>query len=130
MAYNNLGNAFLLEGQTAMAIQQWKLALQSMPDLPSAQKNLAWVLATSPDASLRDGPAAIALAKRATQLSGGKDPLALRALAAAFAENGQYADAVAAAQEALQMSRSDPGLAATVQEQLKYYQNRQPFRTK
>jgi hypothetical protein len=49
-------------------------------------------------------------------------------LAAAFAENGQYTDAVAAAQQALQISRGDPGLAATIQEQLKYYQNHQPFR--
>ena len=128
MPHNNLGNAFLLEGQTAKAIQQWKLALQYMPDLASAQVNLAWVLATCPDASLRDGKTAIALADRAWQLSQGRNPVALRSLAAAFAENGQYADAFAAAQQDLQMSRGNPGLAAQIQEQLKYYQNHQPFR--
>jgi|HubBroStandDraft_5_1064220.scaffolds.fasta_scaffold883927_1 tetratricopeptide (TPR) repeat protein len=89
---------------------------------------LAWVLAACPDPSLRDGPAAIALAERATQLSNGRYPSALQSLASAFAENGQYADAVAAAQQALQMSRGNPGMAATIQEQLKYYQNHQPFR--
>jgi tetratricopeptide (TPR) repeat protein len=130
MPHNNLANAFLLEGQTAKAIQEWKLALQYMPDLMSAQVNLAWVLATSPDPSLRDGPTAVALAERATQLSNGRYPRALQSLAAAFAENGQYADAVAAAQQALQMSRGNPGLAGTIQEQLKCYQNHQPYRYK
>ncbi|HXC36831.1 MAG TPA: tetratricopeptide repeat protein [Candidatus Acidoferrales bacterium] len=128
MPHGNLGNAFMLEGQTAKAIQQWKLALQYMPDLTSAQMNLAWVLATSPDASLRDGQTAVALAERATQLTQGRDPAALRSLAAAFAENGQYPDAVATAQQALQMSRGNPGLATTIQEQLKLYQNHQPYR--
>lgn len=130
MPHNNLGNAFLLAGEPAKAIQQWKLALQSMPDLPSAQVNLAWVLATCPDPSLRDGPTAVALAERAAQISGGRDPVALRSLAAAFAENGQYMDAIAAAQQALQIARGNPRLAATIQEQLTYYQGHQPYRDK
>ena len=128
MPHNNLGNAFLLEGQTARAVEQWKMALQYQHDLPSAQVNLAWVLATCPDPSLRDGPGAIALAQRAAQLSGGRDPVALRSLAAAFAENGQYGDAIAAAQQALQIARGNPGLTANIQTQLKVYQNNQPFR--
>lgn len=128
MPHNNLGNAFLLAGQPAKAVEQWKLALKYKPDLVSAQIPLAWVLATSPDPSMRDGQSAITLAERANELCQGRNPVALRALAAAFAENGQYADAVAAAQQALQLSRGNPGLASTIQEQLKYYQNHQPFR--
>ncbi|HEV2454194.1 MAG TPA: tetratricopeptide repeat protein, partial [Verrucomicrobiae bacterium] len=128
MPHNNLGNAFLMAGQTARAIQQWEIALHYMPDLSSAQVNLAWVLATCPDASLRNGQMAIALAERAWQLSQGRNPMALRSLAAAFAENGQYADAAAAAQQALQMSRNNPNVAATLQEQLKIYESRQPYR--
>jgi tetratricopeptide (TPR) repeat protein len=128
MPHNNLGNAFLMAGQTARAIQQWEIALHYMPDLSSAQVNLAWVLATCPDASLRNGQTAIALAERAWQLSQGRNPMALRSLAAAFAENGQYADAVAVAHQALQMSRNNPNLAATLQEQLKIYESHQPFR--
>jgi tetratricopeptide (TPR) repeat protein len=128
MPHNNLGNAFLMGGQTAKAIEQWKLALQYMPNLATAQVNLAWVLATCPDPTLRDGPTAVTLAERAYELSGGRNPMALRSLAAAFAENGQYADAVAAAEKALQIGRGNPALAATIQEQLKFYQNHQPFR--
>jgi protein O-mannosyl-transferase len=128
MPHNNLGNAFLIGGQTAKAVEQWKLALQYMPNLTTAQVNLAWVLATCPDPSLRDGPGAIALAERAYQLSGGRNPVALRSLAAGFAENGQYADAIAAAQQALQLSRGNPSLTGMIREQLKYYQAHQPFR--
>ena len=94
----------------------------------SAQANLAWVLATCPDPSLRNGPEALALAERAMQLTGGGNPMVLRVLAAAFAENGQYPDAIAAAQQAWQLSRANPSLAATLQEHLKYYQRHQPFR--
>lgn len=128
MPHNNLANAYLLEGQTVKAVEQWKLALKYMPDLTSAQVNLAWILATSPDPSLRDGPSAVALAERATQVSQGRNPVALRSLAAAFAENGQYPDAVAAAQQAIQLGSGNPGLAANIQSQLKFYQNHQPFR--
>lgn len=117
-------------GQTAKAVEQWKLALQFMPDMTFAQVNLAWALATCPDASLRDGQTALALAERAYQLSNGRNPAVLRSLAAAFAEIGQYTNAVAAAQQALQMSRGNPGLAAAIQDQLKHYQNHQPYRDK
>jgi len=129
-AHNNLGNAFSLKGQMAEAVQHWRSALAWQPDLESAQGNLAWVLATSPQASLRNGAEAVQLAERADELTGGRDPLALRALAAACAENGDFPDAVAAAQHAVQdaMLQGNKQLAADIQGQLKFYQNNQPFR--
>jgi protein O-mannosyl-transferase len=129
-ADNNLGNAFLLKGQVAEAVQYWRIALAAQPNLVSAQVNLAWVLATCPDASLRDGTGAVALAERAYQLSGGENPNVLRTLAAAFAENGQMSYAVAAAQQALQLAnlRGNRSLAASIQEQMQFYKNNQPFR--
>ena len=127
-AYNSLGNAFQRQGQTAKAIQQWKLALQYMPESTSAQVNLAWVMATCPDSSLRDGSAAVALAEHANEYCKGQNPAVLRSLAAALAETGRYADAIAAARQALQLFQSDPSQAAAMEEQLKHYQNRQPYR--
>lgn len=129
-AHSNLGNALLLKGQIAEAIQHWKSALATQPDMVSAQVNLAWVLATCPQASLRDGPSAVALAERANQLSGGENPIVLRTLAAAYAENGQLPNAIAAAQQALNEAnlRGNRQAAAAIQEQLKFYQNNQPFR--
>jgi hypothetical protein len=63
-------------------------------------------LATSADANLRDGAKAIAYAKRATSVPGGDNPLVYRTLAAAYAENGQFGDAVSAAEHARQLAQS------------------------
>ena len=48
--------------------------------------DLAWVLATSPEASLRNGKEAVRLARQAVKLGGGKQPAFLDTLAAAYAE--------------------------------------------
>ena len=55
------------------------------------------MLATNPNASVRNGIEAMALAERALQLSGGSEPAVLDALAAAYAEAGRFAEAAAAA---------------------------------
>ena len=45
---------------------------------------------TTSDASLRNGAKAVALAKQGNQLSGGGNPMILRTLAAAYAEEGNH----------------------------------------
>ncbi len=130
MAHNNLANAFSYEGQYSQAIQHWQQALTLHPNLVSAQVNLAWVLATCPLPALRNGADALALAQEADQMTGGANPMILRALAAAYAENGQFPAAVAAAQQAVQLANQqrNAGLAANIQTQLKFYQSGKPFR--
>ena len=64
--------------------------------LPGA---MAWLLATSPEASLRDGARAVELAQRAVRLTGGREPDALDTLAAAYAEAGRFAEAVETAEQ-------------------------------
>lgn len=129
-AHNNLANIFEMEGRAGEAIAQWRAALKSNPNLTSAQVNLAWVLATCPQDSLRDGAAAVELAESANQLSAGNNPRVLATLAAAYAENGQFSYAVATAKQALQIAslRNNAQLANTLQQQLKFYQRNQPFR--
>ena len=128
MAHNNLGNALMSKGQIRDAIQHWEAALAGNPDLVGAQVNLAWVWATAPDPSLRNGQGALSLAERAATLTRLQDPLVIRSFAAAYAENGDYSDAVAAAQDAIQKSRANPRLVAALQDELKYYQAQQPYR--
>jgi hypothetical protein len=71
------------------------------PDSPVAQTNLAWILATAPDSTLRNGARALDLSLRADAISGGHDPFFLHTLAAACAENGDFPQAIATAQRAL-----------------------------
>jgi serine/threonine-protein kinase len=68
----------------------------------AAQSNLAWLLATSPDPSLRNGQESVLLAEQASRLSGRNRPLILRILAAAYAEAGRFDEARDTAHQALQ----------------------------
>ena len=105
-ARNYLGAALAGIGRTREAIEQWQQTLAFDPDDGNAANNLGWILATSPDATLRDGAKAVAYAKRATNVQGGDNPLVYRTLAAAYAENGQFADAISAAEHAKQLAQA------------------------
>jgi len=105
-ARNNLGAALAEIGRTPEAIEQWQQTLAFDPDNGNAANNLAWVFATSPDATLRDGAIAVGYAKRATKVPGGDNPLVYRTLAAAYAENRQFADAISAAEHARQLAQA------------------------
>ena len=105
-ARNYLGTALAGIGRTREAIEQWQQTLAFDPDNGNAANNLGWILATSPDSTLRDGAKAVAYAKRAISVPGGNNPLVYRTLAAAYAENGQFADAISAAEHAKELVRA------------------------
>jgi Flp pilus assembly protein TadD len=105
-ASNYLGIMFIHKGETENAIAQWRQTLAFDPDNGDAAKNLAWVLATSTDAHLRDGRKAVELAQRAALLPGGNTAIVLRTLAAALAENNQFEEAVATAERAQRLAEA------------------------
>jgi cytochrome c-type biogenesis protein CcmH/NrfG len=86
---------------------EYRKALQISPENVAALSNLAWLLATSADASLRNGSEAVALAERAESASSRSDNHAtvLRIVAAAFAETGRFAEAKETAQKALESAK-------------------------
>jgi tetratricopeptide (TPR) repeat protein len=124
MTHNNLAIALLRTGQVRDAIAQYQSSLKLQPNDVLALSDLAWVLATWPEASVRNGAQALELAQRANQLTGGQDPMILRVLAAAYAEDGQFAEAVANARQAIQLadSQSNGALADMLRSHLKRYQ--------
>jgi tetratricopeptide (TPR) repeat protein len=128
-AHYNLGNAFLQQGHVDEAITHFQKALTIKPDYVEAQNNMAWVLATCPQVSLRNGIKAVGLAERAKQLTGGKNPVVLCTLAAAYAETGRFPEAIKTVQSALQLAaaQSNTALAEALQSQLKLYQAGIPF---
>jgi tetratricopeptide (TPR) repeat protein len=125
----NLGNALLQKGSVDEAITHFQKALQIKPDYVEAQNNLAWMLATCPQASLRNGNKAVELAQRANQLTGDGNPVVLGTLAAAYAEAGRFPEAVETAQRALQLAgtQSNTALADDLRSQMKLYQAGLPF---
>ena len=128
-AHYNLGNAVLQQGRVEEAIVHFQKALAIKSDYMEARNNLAWVLATCPQDSMRNGIKAVGLAERANQLAGGGNPVILATLAAAYAETGRFAEAVETAQAAIQLAetQSNPALARALQSQLKLYQAGTPF---
>src|SRR5262249_3569368 len=106
-AHNNLGIALSQKGQMREAIAEWNKTLATQPDNLEAQCNLAWVYATFPDSSVRNGPKALELAERALQLSGGKNAKIWRLFAAAHAEVGQFNEAIKAAESARALAEAD-----------------------
>jgi tetratricopeptide (TPR) repeat protein len=124
-----LGRALLQAGREGEAIVQFQKALQINPRQPEIQNTLAWMLATAPLATLRDGRRAVELAEQANQTASGENPLFLRTLAAAYAEAGRFDDAVRIAQRAGELAQTagQSGLVEQLNSELKFYLVKLPF---
>ena len=71
-AHTRIANAFLRKGSLHEAVDHYEKAVAApMPSI-FAFNNLAWILATCPDASFRNGTRAVDLAHRAVKMSGRK----------------------------------------------------------
>jgi tetratricopeptide (TPR) repeat protein len=129
-ARNILGTVLIQQGQVREALEQWQETLAIQPENGNAKSNLAWVLATSPEGSLRDGARAVELSEQALRLSGGKNPIIFRTLAAAYAENGRFSQAIETAQRGIELANSqdNSGLAAELQSNIALYQAGKPLR--
>jgi tetratricopeptide (TPR) repeat protein len=128
--HNLFGTALVQQGHVREGVEEWQKVLLIQPDNGNAMSNLAWVFATAPDDSLRDGAQAVKLAEQALHLSGGRIPILFRTLAAALAENGQFSQAIETAQRGITLANSqgNPGLAAELQGNILLYQKQRPLR--
>ena len=128
--HTTLAIALEERGQLDEAIQHYEKALELAPRSIPALTNLAWLLATSYDESMRNGHKAVELARRADQLIGGTNTLVLRALAAAYAESGEFASAIKTARAAMQLARmhGEDALATDLDQQIALYQLGMPYR--
>ena len=129
-AYTSLGNAFFRKGLLKEAISHYKQALEIAPQDAVARNNMAWILATSSDPSIRDGVKAVDLAERAVQLSGGRDPNFLRTLAASYAESRRFPEAINAAERGVEIATADgkSALASALERDIALYRAHAPLR--
>jgi tetratricopeptide (TPR) repeat protein len=125
-AHDSLGNALYAQGKIAEALAHWREAILLQPNNAPALQRTAWLLATCPEPSLRNGTEALALAVRAMELSGGKDAVILDTLAAAYAETGRFADAALTARRALALATSP--YAEALKSRIALYEAGKPFR--
>jgi tetratricopeptide (TPR) repeat protein len=129
-AHQRLGDALYAQGRTAEALAHWRGGIQLQPNDAVALRRAAWVLATSPDAAIRNGGEALAFAVRAVEISGGNDARLLDTLAAAYAEKGQFANAALTARraQARALQEKQPALAEEIGIRIALYEKEQPFR--
>jgi len=125
----HLGVALGQLGRTREAVVQYQTALRLNPNLAGALNNLAWALATSPDAVLRNGTEAVRLAEHACELTHDSEPLFVGTLAAAYAEAGRFPEAVATAEKAEQLATAagQSAVAAKNRQLLGLYQAGKPY---
>jgi len=112
------------------ALEEYQQVLAVKPDQLEALSNLAWLLATCPDGSIRNGAEAVRLAERACRVSGYRQARALGALGAAYAEAGRFPEAAQAAQMAIKAARAsgEGGLAVIGEQLLRLFREGKPYR--
>ena len=119
-----------IAGSLKSALAHLNEAIRLQPDDVPMLWQTAWILATSPDASVRDGARAVELATRAIELSDGQEPRAFDALAAALAETGEFSAAVDAAEQAstIALTRGDDGVGRRHPAAGRLYRQGLPYR--
>ncbi|HEV3142752.1 MAG TPA: tetratricopeptide repeat protein [Gemmataceae bacterium] len=126
LAFNNRGVALLKQGAYARASADFHEAMRLSPSLPNPYKNLAWLMATCPQAEFRDGASAVAQAQKALQLVDQKVTEWFGILAAAYAEAGDFAQAIAWQTQCL--DRSPAKMKKELESRLDLYKSRRPYR--
>jgi tetratricopeptide (TPR) repeat protein len=129
-AHYYLGKALVLTGRVEDGLDHWKQALRNQPDSLQVLNDMAWVLATSRDDSLRNGEEALPLARHAAQLTSEQEPAILGTLSAVYAEMGQFDKAIELGQRAADLAtqQSKTALAQNLTERLALFRSKTPIR--
>jgi tetratricopeptide (TPR) repeat protein len=126
-AVANTGFVHELRGDFGKAVAEYRKAGELGSVL--ALNNLAWVLATCPDAKLRNGAEAVKVAKAICDATENMEGMYLDTLAAAHAEAGAFDDAVKAQELAHKDKSYDTAYGDEGRARLKLYKQKKPFRT-
>ena len=127
-AWMNRGILHYLMESYAEAAEDYQAAIRLEPLNAVPLNALAWLRATAPEQSVRDGAEATRLAERAVQL--GDTAQHRDTLAAAYAESGQYPRAVKEEERAIALSHESgrQETVASFRKRLELYRRDQPFR--
>lgn len=119
----NQGVALQQLNRPREAIESYTKAFQANPALPAASGNLARLLATSDDASVRNPQRAIEVASRAVEATQRQSLEAWRTLALTQAESGRFDEAIASTNEAIRLAveAASTALVEELQHELRSY---------
>ena len=149
-AYISRGRLLASLGKQDDAYQDFSKALELDKDTPNPLIAMAWFLSTCPEDKYRNGPRAIALTQKAIQVTHDFEGMIKRrtsqevmtyqqlglapqydVLAAAYAESGNFTEAVATEQKAISLLgyENSNHYLPEFSQRLKFYEEMKPWRT-
>ncbi|MEZ6117392.1 MAG: tetratricopeptide repeat protein [Pirellulaceae bacterium] len=128
-SWYNLANALRSNGQLMAALDAYRQTLKVQPNMTLAANNLAWILATHPDDTLRNGSEAVQWAEHVCQQTEFAEPSFLDTLACAYAEANDFEQAVSTAKQAMEVMRErDVQAVSRIRGRMEQFEQQQPFR--
>lgn len=101
----SLADTLMKNGRLKLAVKQYYEVLRLEPANIEALNTLAWIHATSKDKDLSNPEEALRLALQACEIDDYKNPGPLDTLAAAYASNSQFTEAIEMAGKAIKIAR-------------------------
>lgn len=126
LAFNNRGYNYQLSGDYKQALADYRQAVELGPEYALAWQNMAWLRAAADDPAVRNGAEAVEFATKACKLRKYGVFSDLKALAAAYAEKGDFDSAIRWQAEAIELAGDDQ--RAFENEILERYEAKKPFR--
>jgi len=126
VALRGRADAYLNVGEHRKAVADYEVVIKMVPDDAGVLNNFAWVLATSPDDGLRNGKRAVEMALKAAELTQNGQAHILSTLAAAYAETGDFDNAVKWSEKSVELGEKD--IAEQLKQELDSYRQRKPWR--
>jgi tetratricopeptide (TPR) repeat protein len=127
LLHEGLARSYSTRGDFQQAVKEFHETVRLGQDQPAVCNSLAWLLATCPDASVRNGKEAVGLARKACVFTSWEHRDYIDTLASALAEAGDFEAAVSYQKQAVAMAK-DSADRAELQQHLELYEKRQPYR--
>ena len=128
LIHGALGEALYFRGEVDQALIHFQEAMRLNP--PLGLTGAAWVMATTSNPKFLNGAKAVEMAKLANQMTSYQQPETLDTLAAAYAEAGNFPEAISTAEWAAELARARgrTDLAREIQQRLALYGQGRPYR--
>ncbi|MDB6124661.1 MAG: Tetratricopeptide 2 repeat protein [Pedosphaera sp.] len=128
LAYSERGYSYCYKSEFEKGIADFKEAIRVDPKNSHAYNNLAWFRATCPVASIRNGKEALEAAQEACALTRGKNATVIDTLAAAYAEVGNFNQAILSEKHAIKMGGVPEKRRRHMKQALLSFEQHQPYR--
>jgi tetratricopeptide (TPR) repeat protein len=128
LALRGRADAYLNVGEHRKAVADYDVVVKMYEDDSGILNNFAWVLATSTEDAIRNGKRALEMGLKACELTEYQQAHILSTLAAAYAETGDFENAVKWSQKSVDLG--DPDIQEQLKQELNSYQQKKPWREK